>query len=854
MLLLSLSLLLAAPPCGEITLQARLSARVAEGSIRCTEGTLGPAVAIYPPVLRDPNGYTDINRQWHYPDGFSAADMALQACVGAQCTSSQRLLANGPWQPLPLRTRELRFRTTIPRRAGTFGHNEGSTYLLGGWHPVPGEGEHLPQRHWRYRIEVPPNVVGLVGSHPIRRSHRPQVITGEHTGVFVPVLLAPQMTVDRSGPAVILTPLPAPHLSTPSYPHHLRDLTAGVDEWAREHLMESLALGFAAAKRAGVPRSPLVVVRGPIQENLVELFDGGFMVGRRGFHLLPLERFMKFHRIPVWRAQLATLLMPMVRAREGDPGPERISPRLVSDAVAAALRDRMVRERYHGKETAVDVLDAFAVIPEIDALVFAPQVTFTDAYYEAIDESPLHRRLPTNFYHRQPRGKLLYEKLLDRLGAAEVQRLMTLYLSQQRPWLEVLQQNNLGLDPVSVLAPWMGPYPEVDYFLGEIRHDRSHIEVEVGVQGPGALQVQEPIRVDIEDAEGRVHQVTRLGSGTVRVKAPGPPGAVQLDPGGRLVERVHEPGEAPRLNNRNYERWRFLLNNITGLFAITNGELNAAIDFSLRRIHDLRWMFRFFAVYQPENWGGGLTASYAFGPEITPLKLAHNLGVGFAYERLTPIAGVAPAGHQLSLSLFYRYDSRLSPYWSFEGEGLTASVVGAAAVDATGGEFFFAQLGAAAFKLFPIAYGHALLGRVRADVEIGDAPAQNGFVLGGRYRGGRGYERDEARAKRRILVSGEYRHLYTAAGRTDFLGLLTFTRIEGAFFGDIVNLPVRRPGCQREIFYDVGYGLRFMGEILNVLPATVQIDLGIPLNRCPDEKDRLPFTVYVALLQSFASF
>src|SRR5690606_16829950 len=185
---------------------------------------------------------------------------------------------------------------------------------------------------------------------------------------------------------------------------------------------------------------------------------------------------------------------------------------------------------------------------------------------------------------------------------------------------------------------------------------------------------------------------------------------------------------------------------------------NAAIDFSLRRIHDLRWMLRFFAVYQPETWGGGLTASYAFGPEITPLKLAHTLGTGLAYERLTAIPGLGPAGDQVSLSFFYRYDSRLSPYWSYEGEGITGSVVGAAAVDAVGKDFLFAQLGAGAFKIFPIAYGHALLGRVRADLELGDAPAQNGFVLGGRYRGGRGYERDEARAKRRIIVSGEYRH------------------------------------------------------------------------------------------------
>src|SRR5690606_34064306 len=104
---------------------------------------------------------------------------------------------------------------------------------------------HLPHRRWRYRLDVPADRVGVVGHRPVRRASGRQVVAGVHESVFLPVMLAPQMHVERSGPAVLLTPQGAPKASSPDYPHHLQDLMHPVDRWAREHLMESLALGFA---------------------------------------------------------------------------------------------------------------------------------------------------------------------------------------------------------------------------------------------------------------------------------------------------------------------------------------------------------------------------------------------------------------------------------------------------------------------------------------------------------------------------------------------------------------------------------------------------------------------------------
>ncbi|OGO78534.1 MAG: hypothetical protein A3K41_07615 [Chloroflexi bacterium RIFOXYD12_FULL_57_15] len=64
--------------------------------------------------------------------------------------------------------------------------------------------------------------------------------------------------------------------------------------------------------------------------------------------------------------------------------------------------------------------------------------------------------------------------------------------------------------------------------------------------------------------------------------------------------------------------------------------------------------------------------------------------------------------------------------------------------------------------------------------------------------------------------------------------------------------------CDRSAFFDVGYGLRFIGEVMGVTPAAITVDFGVPLGRCVCEESRTnqraPVTVYVGFVQSFSSF
>jgi len=837
--------LLGGPACEEISLEAEIGAhlRTVRGTLTCVAGEDRVAFATYPPVLGDPAGLDDVNREWFYPAGFDPASMRL-------ATGGDPFDATGPWTEVTARPGEplrVHFVTRVPRRNGTFGARDGVAYLLGGWHPSPGPIGDLRAVRFHYRVRVPPGVVGFVGNRPFGLSSA-RVLEGEHTGRFVPVVLAPAADVATWPGAVVFTPRPASRVVGRRGAHTgLRDVTASFDERAQDELRATLEDGADLVHRFGLAGSePLIVVRAPLREHLVEPFDGGFALSDRAFHVLPFERFLKFHRSSIWREQLAARALPHCRRLETD-----LPPDLIADLVGAALRDRLAAEKYGEREYAPEILETFAVIPEIDSLIFAPQISFVDSYFVAVDETPRRRWRLDDFFHDRPRGKLLYEKLFDLLGAADVQDLVAAYVQSEESFAAMAER--FGVD-FETMHAWLGPYPEIDYALGAVDKRGADIVVEVVAHGPDAERIREPIVIEVETDDDQIQRAERLGPGELRIASTADVDHVEIDPDGRLVELHHAAGEGPRFNNRDPPRWRFLLNNIAGLIAVTNEELSVAVDFSLRRIHDLRYRMDFFALYGPSSVGGAVTGSYAFGREITPLRLAHRVGLSLAYERLRTEGGTVVPGDQGSALLYYRYDDRLNPYSSFEGKGLSLRAAVAVGRTADDNWYTFAQPGASAFYIWQLAFGHALVGRLRGDVNLGEVPLQDTLSVGDLYRAGRGFERDEARGDLRLVASAEYRHVFIGDARTDFGGLLTWTRFEGAFFADALYLSVvDPPGCDQHGFFDVGYGLRFIGDVLGVTPAEITVDVGVPLNRCGGS-DKTPVTVYIGFVQSFSSF
>lgn len=834
-------------------LEARFAddARSVRGRIACADGTEVSDFALYPAVLGTPRGLDDVSRPWVYPDGFDAGWIRVDG---------DRV--RDPWIT---ERAGLEFETSVPRRVGALGHHEGTTYAVAGWHPMLGEREaaRVPWIRIDYRISVPARFVAWVAGDPSPAGTR-RTLKGTHEGRSVPVVLAPHLRAHPTAAGPYLVPEPRHFERRAAEPNwNLRDLDEARSPHAREKLREALAIGKDAAARFALPvQAPLTVIRAPLRERFVAPFDGGFLLSDRAFHLLDSGLLNGFHQLALWRAQLAAYALRVTVPRE-----DRLDPWLVADAVGATIRDLLEVERFGGKESADELLDRFAVIPEIDALQFAPQIPLVDALYEAIDEEPSARSHPDDFFHDRPRGKLLFEKLVDRIGVASLRDAARLYASSNERWLPLVAEIANAPRVSEWIAPYLGPYPSLDYALGEIESGAGTIRVEVRQLGPS--EAVEPVEVEIIDANGERHRARRMGPGELSVDAPGPPERVRIDPEGRLVERSTVYGTLAQHNNETPTRWRFLLNNITGLVAVTGQGLALSSSFTLRQIYDQRYRFGLVVAAADQRNAGGFTggvavsASYRFGSLLTPLRLSSGVSTAAGFERLGAEAfgdgSIAEPVNQLSWSVGYQYDDRLSPYYSFEGRGLSLSATALASQPDSGGTDLATRVSAAAFYILPLGFHQGLLGRLRYNGIFGEAPAQGQLRLGGRNLGGRGYETFEVRGDTRAIASLEWRHALAVAQRLDILGLLMWTRLEGAAFADAIWMPdaqFRAPdaSCSRDVFYDVGYGLRFIGDVLNVSPAAFTVDFGFPLNRCALDDDRLPYTVYVGFLQSFTPF
>lgn len=847
--------------CKTLSLDARIDDGLhdVQGTLRCkVEGDGLLWFARYPSLLDNQSEVDELSTRREYPDGFDAAALTLQASrAGARVPQAG---LEGAWQAFgPVTHGEsitVRFTTHVPSRMGTFGSRRGMMTLLGGWHPVVGSGPGFRPELFaapiRYRVDIPNNFAGFVGVHPFgRTAHRTR--KGLHHGTMVPLLVAPALHVHSNHGAVLVAPR-----SRHGGVHGRGDISAGTDEAAHQETVWTALVGagflteaMAAASPTLTPpakQGPPLLVVVPLRDRLTEAFEGGVAVSDRAFHLLPLELLKRFHRASLWREQLRAALVPILRRQEPQWPPE-----LLADATAAALTDRLLSAT-GDMAYAPELLHRFAASPEVDALIYAPQIPFPEVIYNAVDESRQLGRRFDMLLAPLPRGKIIYEKLRDRVGQTEAQRILFAGLSPAA--LPLLQRIALsaGLLVAEDILQWLGPYPELDYQLGPTESDKNHVRVNVLLDGPDAARICEPVAVDIVDSRGKKHSKVRMGPGPVDFAAPGPARMVEIDPAQRLVEHVHPPRLQPRYNNRTPKRRRLLLNDLSATLDVTGKALSANVDLLGGVIYDLRQDGHLGAFFGPYSFGLQGSAAVHFGGELTPIKLSHTAGLNWAWSRLRgdQEAGATP-GQTATIGLAYRYDTRLSRLTALQGTGVDAAVTqGLTHLDGHVGITPWIMVGVSGLKIWPTWRNQALLIRLRADAIIGDAPPQSQLRLGGRYLGARGFQIDDAYGSKRLLSSAEYRHVLVGDSRTDVLGLATLTTVEGALFADAVVMPKLSPGTYGPWLGDVGYGVRVMGDVLGVSPGGLAVDVALPIGRRP--QGRIPVTVYLAFVQSFLAF
>ncbi|MEK7705849.1 MAG: hypothetical protein AAB426_12885, partial [Myxococcota bacterium] len=391
--------------CERLDLRATIASGldVLEGELVCH----GPSQAFtaltsYPRLLRTPGDLDDRNWHWFYPHGFDPGDMQ----VSLDGTALERDSAIQDVTPRD-RAARIRFVTHVPRRNGLLGRARGVLYALGGWAPLPLRGDELDDADVSYDITVPEGAVGFVGTQPFGRT-APRRLRGTWHGNDLPLLVASQASVRVHAFAVIVQP------EAKAQGGELRPLLAGLDRSRLAQLEQTLRDGAAFAATVGLDGPPPIVVSAPLRENLVEPFDGGFVVSDRLFAVVPWEVVRRLHRRSVWQAQLTHAALAIATRRQ-----ERLAPRLVAEAVAAGMVTQLLEARYGTVTEVTALLAPLAVIPEVEALLFAPQVPFVNTYFQPVDTMRRGRRRIDNFFHARPDGALVHARLTHLIGKDE---------------------------------------------------------------------------------------------------------------------------------------------------------------------------------------------------------------------------------------------------------------------------------------------------------------------------------------------------------------------------------------------------------------------------------------------------
>ena len=794
----------------------------------------------------------------HFPKifddgGFTGVSIAIQ---GARCVPAERVLEDGarllscPGRFAAGEPIEVEIEATLetPERYGPMGRIGRQLTLGGGWFPVIArEGEAPAKGRRKLTLTIPTSMGAVIGRRyfpPIPTYGARTLERSEEDAFSLPLVVLPEFVTSRSiggGRIVFVRKPPA----TDPERRRAKEVEGALAD----------ALRFLAEERRALPEpeEPLVVVEAPLRHDLAHATEGPVLLSDRAFRVFPVDRFYAFHRYPILREVFTALLL---RRRFAEP------EHVTADAAGAWLLDRYVASRVGRAEDVFDVLSLWSFIPAVDSMLYAPQLPFVGAYFRLIKEEDPERPNLIDFPDPKPRGKVIYEKLLDRLGRAETDRLFEeVLVSSLAPPIE----KRLGSETEEFLATWLGPYPAVQYLLGPFS-SRSCGErcwqAEITVERTGAA-IAEPVQLLLEDDDGEerviVAPATKAPKRTVTATLAAPLDQVTLDPQGRLAEAPSEDVPSPKLDNVSSPSWRVLLNNFNVLLAASAGQFDTAIDLGFSRVRDVHWSFAVNAGVNPAAVSLSGRATRYFGSPITPDNLSQWIGLTVAGDYLrSDFTDVAESGFALSGTLYYGYDNRRTVWAPEAGTGVRLAVDYSHVFGDSGDPLATddaLSVTARFLQSFRIAYAHQISLRASVGAYLYGRPREQLlYSLGGR-RNVRGYDVGESQGRMRGIASAEWVHPLVSNENADFLEIAWLTGIDGALFADAAVIGDDLSDVtDGPVLADVGYGLRFTIDYVGARPGIMAIDLAIPLVDLDGRVSIGAPAIYIDFAQSFLLF
>jgi hypothetical protein len=811
----------AAPLKGTITIDIDMAHHTLSASLESELPDAPAAIASYAAAINEPYVGTDIDRMWDYPGVPVGTHFHWR---GLWVDGAERdVPEHAPLIPVHGHRVRAEFTAAIPERFGLFGVFHDNALLMAPAPFVVSAPEHPTLARampvdWQVTVHV---------NDPHAWLALPQHFAGDPSGFF---LASAAYGFERRGEAVY-RPRPRPRRFLPGAELSVPSEETTIDARALREIADSQEWVASALARFDIPPQRWLI--GALRREPTRCAQDALIVSRELFRVAPAPQILAFHRYGLARYAFACATQRAWNISAED-----------ADALGAYLANLVYRESVGVQTDAMTVFRPLAFLPDVDSLIYAPKLPWAQLYFNAVDESLTGPPEPDDFFHNRPAGKIIYEKLRDRLGPATTDKLFLTALTEHKPPSALAPAADIKI----IREDFLGPYPEYDVHF---RAEGKRITVYRTGSGRNA---REPIDLLAIDAKGTAHFARLPGereSEWVEFdKAALPWRSIDVDPSKRLVERaISRDDQHPRYDDSTSHRVRVTLGQLAGGYGTAGSEVTLGGELVFKREYELAHHFGVSGGYDPSGSYVAGRYTYSFGPRVSPDQLAYHLSAITTFDRFGKgYAGADTPIYVLVESARFTYDDRASGRTAFRGFAFNLHLD----LGLPWQGHVYGQAGAGILKIIHLSALHALALRLRADGSIGDLPLQAEFALGGRFAV-RGFAQNYKFAAQRGLASAEWRHDVARGFRTNLGDALFVDGVEGALFTDVALLGnTARDIFSRDAFAaDIGYGLRFLLDQAGINPGVLSVDFGIPLTHFDPQR---PISVYVGFAQSFAQF
>lgn len=575
---------------------------------------------VYPDQVFDPGG-TELLEVRDGGVPASAAPLPVAGLPAGTFVS----VPIAPLAPGATRTLTLRFRTTVPRRFGTFGAVDEQLTAIGGWYPslapLGDDGA--------WTIDSAPPVadfdVTLAPSAGLDAILNGRLVPAGaplvHATVaavhYLTLVAAPRFAsaeTEAGGIAIRYLHRPRAFGMRVSFGPPLTDIV--LDTLRRIVLQRPPAVP--------APAGALTVVAAPLRLVLTANGEGAVIVSDK---LLEVQSAVRpFHEQQLAQAVYAELLRPSLARRE----PARDYP-WVSEGASSQLAGRYMDAVAPARRSVYDWIDLFNVFAIVDRFESTPKIPFTAAFFQRAREAdPMHAEV-WSVTDRGPPGRVVLGKLRAQLEPPVYDPLLDACLTAPAP-LRVCLAAGAPDEPVAArLDTWLGPYPAIDYRVEATDFNAAAgdgYRSTVAVRRVSSRPFPEPVTVRLRTIGG--------GAVDVQWKSEGDVALVSATTGERAYQAIIDPDrqliDDDRANNAWLPRLQLVVDSAD--VAVTSSEFAIGALAVARLRYDYRKDVGLTAFYTSRGVGFALGPRLHWGAPVDNSRFRHNLYAFYTFQAL----------------------------------------------------------------------------------------------------------------------------------------------------------------------------------------------------------------------------